>query len=348
MRVCQPSPGAPDLREQDPDPPGSSASRAHRFDGPTRGSHWRRSRVRPPSSGLAPAPRRRRVPPPRRRAGAGRGPRLRQEPWVTGPAMAAVAASSSSGVANWSRVPETNRQGTSMAAKCSVRSLSGLPGRVEGVAHKHAARPRAGPSATAIEHMRPPIERPPRATRALRQAAHRPRKRRRRPRRWLPAQVGDQVAAGRRGGRGSRCARRVRPRPSPLRRSRQGRSGPARRSPPGLTRGRPPPGRSCSSSFFFLCVARGAGFPPGRLGVLAGASTLGGAGCDRSAGARRSPTRPTLQAHRGEELQLPRGAVAPLFALRPRSSGSKRSAPATPLASTAQSWSWRHGSGSSR
>ena len=47
--------------------------------------------------------------------------------WVTGPAMAAVWAANSSGVPNGSRVPDTNRHGTSMSGKCSTRSRSGLP-----------------------------------------------------------------------------------------------------------------------------------------------------------------------------------------------------------------------------
>ena len=46
--------------------------------------------------------------------------------------MAVVAASSSSGVPNASLVPETNRQGTAIPGKWSVRSRSGLPGGCRG------------------------------------------------------------------------------------------------------------------------------------------------------------------------------------------------------------------------
>ena len=47
--------------------------------------------------------------------------------WVTWSAMVAVWAANSSGVPNGSRVPNTNRHGTSMSGKCSTRSRSGLP-----------------------------------------------------------------------------------------------------------------------------------------------------------------------------------------------------------------------------
>lgn len=47
---------------------------------------------------------------------------------VTGPGMAAVAASSSAGVPKASRVPDTNKQGTWSRSKWPVRSFSGRPG----------------------------------------------------------------------------------------------------------------------------------------------------------------------------------------------------------------------------
>ena len=64
---------------------------------------------------------------------------LRRNEWspstkinVTGPAMAAVSRSSSYGVAKASRRPETNRHGTRMSEKCSVRRRSGRPGGCRG------------------------------------------------------------------------------------------------------------------------------------------------------------------------------------------------------------------------
>ncbi len=52
--------------------------------------------------------------------------------WVTGPGMAATASSNSSGGPNGSFSPDTNRHGTSSCGKCSMRSLSGLPGGCSG------------------------------------------------------------------------------------------------------------------------------------------------------------------------------------------------------------------------
>ena len=80
--------------------------------------------------------------------------------WVTGPGWPRCGASSSSGVPKASRVPETNRHGTSSVGQVLDPQPLGLARRVQRVADQH--QPAAGrPSATAIEHMRPPIDRPP-------------------------------------------------------------------------------------------------------------------------------------------------------------------------------------------
>ena len=113
--------------------------------------------------------------------------------------------------------------------------LLGLAGRVERIARSARARPRASPSATAIEQMRPPIERPPRASRfartcalatiaaALRNAPSRSGQAGGRARRGRPCGTGSQLArpeAERPPSRSPRVTRWVRLLPAPGNKSR--------------------------------------------------------------------------------------------------------------------------------
>ena len=79
---------------------------------------------------------------------------------VVGAGIAGACCSNSVGVPNGSLRPEAKSVGTEMSLKCSVRSLSGLPGGCSGYDNRTRAAADS-PSATATEHARPPKLRPP-------------------------------------------------------------------------------------------------------------------------------------------------------------------------------------------